>query len=89
MSDFDKSMIIAIVFFLFLALVSYPFSVTAAKFFLILLEVILVVGIVILTGKIVKAYLANERVWTILKLKVAAAVLALLAILIWFALRAE
>ena len=89
MSDFGKSMIIAIVFFLFLALVSYPFSVAAAKFFLILLEVVLVVGIVILTGKIVKAYLANERVWTVLKLEVAAAALALLAILIWFALRAE
>ena len=89
MSDFGKSMIIAIVFFFFLALVSYPFSVAAAKFFLILLEVVLVVGIVILTVKIIKAYLANERVWTILKLKVAAAALALLAILIWFALRAE
>ena len=89
MSDFGKAMIIAIVFFLFLALVSYPFSVAATKFFLILLEVVLVVGILVLIGKIIKAFVRDEGIWAVTKLEAALAGLMLLAILIWFALRVE
>jgi len=88
-SDFGKNMIYLIGFLLLLALIAYPFSVAAAKLFLLILEVVLVGGILIVIGKMIKAYVTDEGVWAVMKLEAALAGLMLLAILIWFALRAE